>query len=671
MVERSSKKAPGQPPLNVFISWSGERSQLVAAALYEWLKDLFQNSPLSLFLSNKDIRGGTDWHPELIERLLESRFGILCLTPENRDSPWLAFEAGALVALHRKGLVYPYLFSMSNKQVASPLSHKQSRVADEEGTRELVLDINAALGEQGFPLDLLNNHITQLWPQLHDKLSKIPADAANMPWRIALSLLKQELPSLIEQFGQRPAFKSNDYFAQVTLDALGWIMSSLSTDPSSPYIDIPLTLYPSHLVNLLKRQKPVVKAVAIVDVVERFWPQPPGEDIRIHTTRDSTRIFVFHNPEGLRQHIGMLLKHARQYNTYALSHERLVSEYRPYAQDFSLIGSTKPLLGYYHESAKHERDVLPVKVIRFSTQEEEVSNHLDAFEKILALAQPVNPLWASGHELDEGAADAFVNEVFTPEVRHYAREPVEMSAYISLKDYHKHEEEHAYYLEMVREMIQLVSRHAQPNLPMRVLEFGAGTGLFTKRLAELPNVDLVAVELDWACFKWLEQTIAELESPGNSLKITSENKDSRSYNPPGRFRVITSAFADHHIHPVDKLRYFKNVRNNLEDGGIFVVGDEFLHEHDSKDDPARREALERWHGHIIDIAKSKGQDVLAKLEHDALQSGLQERGDFKVSCSEYEKHLERANLKIKQRIKIGPLDRDDIGGIYVYVIEKA
>jgi len=672
MVDLTVKKAtPGQGPLNVFISWSGERSQWVANALYEWLKDVFIDCPLNLFVSNKDIRGGTDWHPELIERLRESRFGILCLTPENRTAPWLLFESGALVALHPTGLVVPYLFGMSGAQLSSPLSHKQARAADHDGTLALVSDINTAIGEGNIRPNLILGQFKLKWPALQQKLNEIPVEAPRLPWSVALSLLQQELPGLIEQFGRRPGFQNNDYFAQVTLDAIGWVKSSLASSPASPYIDIPLTLYPSHLVSLLKRQKPVVKALALVDAVERFWPQPPGEEIRLHTTQDSTRVFVFREREDLRQHMDMLLKHARQYNVYALSHKRLVSEYPQYAQDFSLIGTTSTLLAYYHESARHERDVLPVKVIRFSTHEGEVSSHLDAFNNIVKLARPVDKTFAHAPR-DEAKVEEFVDGVFTPEFRQYVRKPVEMSEYIALDDYHRHEEEHAYYVEMMDEMIRLVAGHPYPGgLAPRVLEFGAGTGLFTKRLAGLSSVELVAVEIDWACYQMLKQTVAELKARGAPSPITTENRDSREYNPPGQFRVITSSFADHHIHPIDKFRYFCNVRDNLEDGGIFVVGDEFLADHDPRNEEARHAALRKWHEHVIGIARSKGQEVLVKLEEDALHSGLQGRGDFKVSCAEYKAHLKRAGLRVRAEKKIGPLDRDDIGGIYVYTVEKA
>lgn len=44
---------------------------------------------------------------------------------------------------------------------------------------------------------------------------------------------------------------------------------------------------------------------------------------------------------------------------------------------------------------------------------------------------------------------------------------------------------------------------------------------------------------------------------------------------------------------------------------------------------------------------------------------LEEIGDFKISCKEYEQHLTSAGFHFLVD-KIGPLDRDDIGGVYVY-----
>lgn len=70
--------------MKVFISWSGERSQLLAQALHGWL-------PLVLhyvqpWLSEADVSAGDRWAQAVAKELETSNFGIICVTPENLGS---------------------------------------------------------------------------------------------------------------------------------------------------------------------------------------------------------------------------------------------------------------------------------------------------------------------------------------------------------------------------------------------------------------------------------------------------------------------------------------------------------------------------------------------------------------------------------------------------------
>ena len=44
-------------------------------------------------MSADDIRIGVHWSFELAKALERTDFGIVCLTEENRESPWILFEA--------------------------------------------------------------------------------------------------------------------------------------------------------------------------------------------------------------------------------------------------------------------------------------------------------------------------------------------------------------------------------------------------------------------------------------------------------------------------------------------------------------------------------------------------------------------------------------------------
>src|SRR5215203_3580327 len=102
--------------MNVFISWSGAKSKEVAGALRQWLPSLL---PGIEPWSGSDLPEGSDWSNEFIQRLLKARAGIICLTDENKDSPWLLFEAGALT---RSARLYLYLIDLQNTELAGPLA---------------------------------------------------------------------------------------------------------------------------------------------------------------------------------------------------------------------------------------------------------------------------------------------------------------------------------------------------------------------------------------------------------------------------------------------------------------------------------------------------------------------------------------------------------------------
>jgi TIR domain len=85
----------GAVPIKVFICWSGTRSQLFSKAVEKLLKNVLA-SDVEISISTK-IGKGTEWFDELRNDLNNADCGILCLTPEAIDSPWVHFEAGLLV----------------------------------------------------------------------------------------------------------------------------------------------------------------------------------------------------------------------------------------------------------------------------------------------------------------------------------------------------------------------------------------------------------------------------------------------------------------------------------------------------------------------------------------------------------------------------------------------
>lgn len=80
--------------MKVFLSWSGTRSREIAKLLSDWLSCVIQ--ALQPWVSDRDLDRGSLWFGEINDQLKDTTVGIICLTQENKDRPWILFEAGAL-----------------------------------------------------------------------------------------------------------------------------------------------------------------------------------------------------------------------------------------------------------------------------------------------------------------------------------------------------------------------------------------------------------------------------------------------------------------------------------------------------------------------------------------------------------------------------------------------
>src|SRR4051812_21042192 len=109
--------------MQVFISWSGERSRAVGSTLSSWITDIFHD--VHPWMSDHNISAGALWGLELSSVLDTSNFGVLCLTRENIEAPWVLFEAGSLAKAATIARVVPYLFDLSPTDIGPPLAQFQ------------------------------------------------------------------------------------------------------------------------------------------------------------------------------------------------------------------------------------------------------------------------------------------------------------------------------------------------------------------------------------------------------------------------------------------------------------------------------------------------------------------------------------------------------------------
>ena len=165
--------------MEIFISWSGDRSQKVAEALRDWIPSVLQS--VRPFMSATDIDKGSRWADDLAVHLNEAQFGLICLTQENLEAPWLLFEAGALSKSMEDSRVVPYLYEVSQTQLQGPLAQFQAALADRNSTLEVLKSINEVAGDQALESMRLEKTFDTWWPQMESILGKIPEAKEEAP----------------------------------------------------------------------------------------------------------------------------------------------------------------------------------------------------------------------------------------------------------------------------------------------------------------------------------------------------------------------------------------------------------------------------------------------------------------------------------------------------------
>ncbi len=179
--------------MEVFISWSGERSRRAAEALRGWLPKVI--NALRPWLSAADVDKGSRWSGAVASRLSDCRFGIICLTPANLHSDWILFEAGALSKTLSNTYVCPLLFDLQPADVKGPLAQFQATRAAKNDIEQLLRTINTALGNGQ---SLTDAHLSEAfevwWPKLEEQIRELPSDEEqNSPTRPEREILEEIL----------------------------------------------------------------------------------------------------------------------------------------------------------------------------------------------------------------------------------------------------------------------------------------------------------------------------------------------------------------------------------------------------------------------------------------------------------------------------------------------
>ena len=131
-------------------------------------------------MASEDIYAGNRWNQEIATELEQSKFGIICLTPENMNTPWILFGAGALAKTINETLVCPYLINLKSSEINGPLTQFQAVEDTKEGTLNLMTSINHALNENVLDDQQLQDTFDRWWPDLEEILNNLPESEINL-----------------------------------------------------------------------------------------------------------------------------------------------------------------------------------------------------------------------------------------------------------------------------------------------------------------------------------------------------------------------------------------------------------------------------------------------------------------------------------------------------------
>lgn len=160
------------PKVGLFISWSGN-SHGLADALRVWLPSALHS--IDPWMSDEDIHKGARFLDEIDRALARCQAGLICITPENSQSVWVAFEAGALASkVQKTKLIIPITVRMRASDVRGPLAMFQACQLTKAEMFRLVKSLNDLnTDEDRIPEANLTATFEGVWPSLASLLPEL------------------------------------------------------------------------------------------------------------------------------------------------------------------------------------------------------------------------------------------------------------------------------------------------------------------------------------------------------------------------------------------------------------------------------------------------------------------------------------------------------------------
>ena len=165
--------------IGVFFAWSGELSCKLAEAISNWLPKALQ--AVKPFFTPDDLEKGAKWDSEISKELDASQIGLLFLSRDNVEKPWILFEAGALSTKMGNAKVCPILFGFEPAELKGPLATFQLTRFTKDDFKKLISTINNSCGDMKLELKSFEEIFEEWWPKLDEKIKGIISSHKDEP----------------------------------------------------------------------------------------------------------------------------------------------------------------------------------------------------------------------------------------------------------------------------------------------------------------------------------------------------------------------------------------------------------------------------------------------------------------------------------------------------------
>ena len=166
--------------MEVFISWSGPRSEKVAEALRDWLPSVIQS--VEPFMSASDIEKGSRWSKDISMHLEKAQFGLICLTPDNSRSPLVAIRSWRAIEVRREftcgALSLP---GLANRVTGTTSPNFRQQLQTKAQLWNIIKSINEASEGNKLEPTRLERAFETWWPELEKALRRYPRNYRRNP----------------------------------------------------------------------------------------------------------------------------------------------------------------------------------------------------------------------------------------------------------------------------------------------------------------------------------------------------------------------------------------------------------------------------------------------------------------------------------------------------------